>query len=118
MANLKTLLSASITAGLLGAGIAHAADGNPFQSQALGKGFMLADAGKMADGKCGANKQADGKCGGEKKAEAKCGADKKMQDGKCGADKTREAMTEKKKDGKCGEGKCGANKMKKETPQS
>lgn len=121
MANLKTLVSASITAGLLSAGAVHAADGNPFQSQTLEKGFMLADnhadktpegkcgGDKKADGKCGGDKKADGKCGGDKKADGKCGADKKMKDGKCGGDKAK-----KMKDGKCGEGKCGANKAKKD----
>ncbi len=46
MSNLKTLVSASFTAGLLSTGMANAADGNPFQSQLLEKGFMLAEAGK------------------------------------------------------------------------
>lgn len=121
MANLKTIVSVSITAGLLSAGMAHAADSNPFQSQALEKGFMLADnhmekggegmmGDKKADGKCGADKKADGKCGADKKADGKCGSDKKMKDGKCGGDKTKAMSTDKKKDGKCGEGKCGANK--------
>ena len=100
MANLKTLVSASFTAGLLSAGMAHAADGNPFQSQSLEKGFMLAEA--STDAKTPAV--------GDKKADAKCGADKKMKDGKCGGDKVKEM--DKKTDGKCGEGKCGANKAK------
>lgn len=106
MANLKTIVSASITAGLLSAGMAHAADSNPFQSQALAKGFMIADATTDA-------KPADGMMG-DKKADGKCGADKKMKDGKCGGDKTKAMSTDKKKDGKCGEGKCGANKAKKD----
>lgn len=101
MANLKTLVSASFTAGLLSAGMAHAADGNPFQSQSLEKGFMLAEAGTDAKAAPAA---------GDKKADAKCGADKKMKDGKCGGDKVKEM--DKKTDGKCGEGKCGANKAK------
>ena len=101
MANLKTLVSASFTAGLLSAGMAHAADGNPFQSQSLEKGFMLAEAGTDAKAAPAA---------GDKKADAKCGADKKMKDGKCGGDKAKEM--DKKTDGKCGEGKCGANKAK------
>ncbi len=105
MANLKTLVSASFTAGLLSAGMAHAADGNPFQSQSLEKGFMLAEA--STDAKTPA--------AGDKKADAKCGADKKKKDGKCGGDKVKEM--DKKTDGKCGEGKCGA-RMKKDTPQS
>lgn len=111
MANLKTIVSVSITAGLLSAGMAHAADSNPFQSQALEKGFMLADnhMEKGGEGMMG-DKKADGKCGADKKADGKCGADKKMKDGKCGGDKTKAMSTDKKKDGKCGEGKCGANK--------
>lgn len=101
MSNLKTLVSASFTAGLLSTGTANAADGNPFQSQLLEKGFMLAEAGKAPET--------------DKKTEGKCGGDKKMKDGKCGGDKAKDA--DKKKDGKCGEGKCGA-RMKKDTPQS
>ena len=78
MANLKTLVSASLTAGLLSAGIAHAADGNPFQSQQLESGFLLAANDKMPEGSCGGDKA---------KQEGSCGADKmgKQAEGSCGA---------------------------------
>jgi len=76
---------------------------NPFASQMLDKGYMVAS----AEGKCGGMKEAEGKCGG-KKAEGKCGG--KKAEGKCGGKKA-----DKSKEGKCGgakepEGKCGGKK--------
>lgn len=67
MANLKALVSVLLTAGLLSAGIAHAADGNPFQSQQLESGFLLAANDKMPEGNCGGDKKmGEGKCGASK----------------------------------------------------
>jgi uncharacterized low-complexity protein len=78
---------------------------NPFGTQSMGKGYMVA----AMDGKCGgAAKAKDGKCGGTngdamKAEEGKTSAEKaKAKDGKCGGAKA--------KDGKCGEGKCGGKK--------
>lgn len=115
------------------------AAGNPFAMQMLEHGYMVADAAKAPDGKCGAAKTPvkvkDGKCAGnkepavEKTKDGKCAANKdaeKVKDGKCAADKkampedktssasepVKDAATGKTKDGKCGEGKCGANKGK------
>jgi uncharacterized low-complexity protein len=49
--------------------LASAAD-NPFAMQSLDRGYMVAQAGKTAEGKCG-----QGKCGAMNKAtENKCGA--------------------------------------------
>lgn len=69
----KTLIAAAVgtafVAGMTAAPLASAAD-NPFAMQSLDKGYMVAQAGKTADGKCG-----QGKCGGMNKAtENKCGA--------------------------------------------
>lgn len=78
--NLVSLAVGSAFAAIALSPVTHAAD-NPFGANKLDAGYLLAQADKMKDGKCG---------------EAKCGADKKA--------------TEKKKDGKCGEAKCGADK--------
>ena len=69
----KNLIAAAVgtafVAGMTAAPIASAAE-NPFAMQSLDKGYMVAQAGKPADGKCG-----QGKCGGMNKAtENKCGA--------------------------------------------
>ncbi len=126
MSSKKALVSVAVGsafAATLGmAPIASAAE-NPFAMQSMGKGYMLAQAGKMADGKCGMGKSGaammdankDGKVSKEeftkhheamfeKKDANKDGVlDKdemgKMMDGKCGGAKA-EAM----------EGKCGGAK--------
>lgn len=72
----------------------HAAE-NPFALKSLSSGYMVADADKMKDGKCGT-----GKCSAEKM--------KKMKDGKCGTGK---CSAEKAKDAVCGaEASCAAEK--------
>ena len=102
------------------------ADGNPFAMQTLKHGYMVAEADKAKDGKCGAAempaKTKDGECAGNKaKAkDGKCGGAKeqdKAKDGKCAANKKdmtddKSSSKTKAKDGKCGEGKCAANKGK------
>ena len=108
---LSLALGTAFTFSLATSPVVNAAE-NPFSMQSLDKGYMVADANKMKDGKCG-----EGKCGASKtKAktkDAKCGGDMekdaagKMKDGKCGD-------AAKMKDGKCGEGKCGASKTKTE----
>lgn len=69
----KTLIAAAVgtafVAGMTAAPLASAAD-NPFAMQSLDRGYMVAQAGKTAEGKCG-----QGKCGAMNKAtENKCGA--------------------------------------------
>lgn len=67
---------------------------NPFAIKSLSSGYMVADASKAKDGKCGT-----GKCGANKnKAEAAGSADK-AKEGSCHADKA-------------GEGSCSADKAK------
>lgn len=78
------------------------ASDNPFGMTQLSSGYMVADATKAQEGKCG-----EGKCGAAdaKAKEGKCGAaDAKAKEGKCGA------ADAKAKEGKCGEGKCGAKR--------
>ncbi|MHB1053852.1 MAG: HvfA family oxazolone/thioamide-modified RiPP metallophore [Thiobacillus sp.] len=79
-------LTLALTAALGTAGIAYAANGNPFALNDLSQGYQVAQTEKTKDGKCG-----EGKCGGTKNTQA---ADPKA------------------KEGKCGEGKCGATKQK------
>jgi len=71
-----TLALGSALAASLASAPTTAAD-NPFGSQSMGKGYMVA----AAEGKCGGAKAKDGKCG-----EGKCGGAKNT-DGKCGAKK-------------------------------
>lgn len=91
-------LGAALTGGMLGAGIANAAE-NPFGLSELGGGYM-----QVADS------HMEGKCGGAKPAttEGKCGAvpDAKAKEGKCGGVAEEKPKAE---EGKCGESKCGAN---------
>ncbi len=130
MSSKKTLMSAAVGsafAATLGAAPIASAAENPFAMQSLDRGYMVAQTGKMSDGKCG-----QGKCGGMNKAsENKCGAAMMdaNKDGKVSKEefmKAHEAMfsnmdankdgsidkTEmgKMMDGKCGEGKCGGTK--------
>jgi len=110
----KTLFVAALgtafAAGLSAVPAASAAE-NPFKLAGLSAGYQVADAGKPAEGKCGAAKPAEGKCG------AKAGDDAKAREGKCGAAKSAEGKCgakarddAKMKEGKCGEGKCGGQK--------
>lgn len=105
---------------------APAAADNPFGSQSMSKGYMVAAMdgkcggatkakdGKCGEGKCGGTKMKDGKCGGQgdaNKAEQGKTTMEKAKDGKCGDGKCGGAMAKPKaKDGKCGEGKCGGKK--------
>lgn len=123
MASNNPLISIAVgsafAAALAAAPITSAAE-NPFAMQPLDKGYMLAQAGKMGEGKgdknCKADADQDGKVSKEEfikhheamfdmKDTNKDGfIDKdemaKMMDGKCGGMKAGE--------GKCGAGKCGA----------
>jgi uncharacterized low-complexity protein len=71
MSSKKTLISTAVGsafAASLGAAPAASAAENPFAMQSLDQGYMLAQAGKMGDGKCGM-----GKCGGTMMDENKDG---------------------------------------------
>jgi uncharacterized low-complexity protein len=110
----KTLFAAALgtafAAGLAAAPAASAAD-NPFKLVGLSAGYQVADAGKSAEGKCGAARSVEGKCGAKAKSDAKAGEGKcgatKSTEGKCGAKARDDA---KMKEGKCGEGACGGQK--------
>ena len=120
----------------------HAAE-NPFALKSLSSGYMLADADKMKDGKCGTGKcsaakmkaMKDGSCSGDKAKEASCYAAKSTENvcgveatcaaqGTCSAgmmktkakDMTKE-MTDKVKGsmGRMKEGSCSADKAKEGT---
>lgn len=126
MSSKKTLITAAVGtafAATLGASpIASAAD-NPFAMQSLDRGYQVAQAGKMDDGKCG-----QGKCGAMKgkAAENKCGAAMMdaNQDGKVSKEefmKAHEAMfdtmdankdgvLDKSEMGKMMQGMCGGTK--------
>lgn len=103
--NLAIVLGTAMTATLGAAGALQAAD-STFAMQTLSSGYMLAQADKAKEGKCGgasSGKAKDGKCGERKCDKAKDG---KCGEGKCGGAKNTQA-TSKSKDGKCGEGKYG-----------
>ncbi len=69
----------------------HAAE-NPFALKSLSSGYMVADAEKMKDGKCGTDKcsAAKKKAMADKAKEGNCSADK-MKEGNCSAEKMKEA---------------------------
>ena len=104
---LSIALGSVFVASMAVSSVASAAQ-NPFAMASLDNGYMVAQADKAKEGKCG-----EGKCGGDKakagdKAkEGKCGGDK-AKEGKCGGDKAKAG--DKAKEGKCGEGKCGGAK--------
>lgn len=77
----------------------HAVE-NPFALKSLSSGYMVADADKMKDGKCGTGKcsAAKKKAMTEKAKEGACSTDK-MKEGACSAEKMKE-------------GACSADKMK------
>jgi len=85
---------------------------NPFAIKSLSSGYMVADAEKTKDGKCGTGKcsAARKKAMEEKAAEGSCSADK-AKEGSCHADKA----ADKSKEGSCSadkakEGSCHADK--------
>jgi len=107
-----TLALGSAIAASLAAAPVSAAE-NPFAAQSMDKGYMVAEADKAKEGKCGGKKDKEGKCGAKAK-EGKCGGEK-AKEGKCGGKKNAadEAANKKMmKEGKCGEGKCGAKNLK------
>tara|TARA_R110002049_G_scaffold273438_1_gene451175 strand:+ start:321 stop:512 length:192 start_codon:yes stop_codon:yes gene_type:complete len=57
-----TTLTLALTAAIGTAGIAYAAESNPFALNDLSQGYQVAQAEKAKDGKCG-----EGKCGASKK---------------------------------------------------
>ena len=78
---LSIALGTVFVASMAASSIASAAQ-SPFAMASLDKGYMVAEADKAKEGKCG-----EGKCGGDKKAkEGKCGGDK-AKEGKCGGAK-------------------------------
>ncbi len=101
-----TLALGSAIAASLAAAPVSAAE-NPFAAQSMDKGYMVADADKAKEGKCGAKKDKEGKCGGKKSAEDEAANKKMMKEGKCGEGK---CGAKNLKEGKCGEGKCGGKK--------
>ncbi len=94
---LTLALGTAFAASFAVAPVAKAAD-NPFAMDSLKSDYQVVDeAGKKADGKCGATKgmsKADREANAKMMGEGKCG------EGKCGVKNVKE--------GKCGEGKCGA----------
>ena len=109
---LNLALGSAIAATL---GIPSASAGeNPFVSQPLAKGYMIAaaeadkPAAKATESKCGGmKKKMDGKCG-MKKREGKCGGMKrKMKDGSCGDMKSDGGA--KKPEAKAKDASCGAS---------
>lgn len=71
---------------------------NPFALKPLSSGYMVADADKAGEGKCGAEKKAEGSCGGDKAKEGACHADK-SKEGSCHADKSKEGSCHADKEG-------------------
>lgn len=74
---------------------------NPFALKTLTSGYMVADADKMKDGKCGtaqcgankakmSEKASEASCNADKAKEASCKADK-AKESSCSADKAKEA---------------------------
>jgi len=104
----ETKLLTAIGAAIATLAFAPAQAANPFAVTALPQGYMVAQADKAKDAKCGGDaKAAEAKCGEAKAKDAKCGGDAKAKDAKCGGAKK---VDTKAKDGKCGEGKCGSAK--------
>jgi uncharacterized low-complexity protein len=97
------IIGSAFVASIASAGI-HAAE-NPFAIKSLSSGYMVADAEKVKDGKCGTgkcsaarkkameDKAAEGSCSADKAKEASCHADKaadKAKEASCSADKAKE----------------------------
>lgn len=124
MSSKKTLISAAVgtafVATIGAAPLASAAE-NPFAMQSLDQGYMVAQAGKMGEGKCGGMKAGEGRCGMTMMDANKDGKISKEEftkhheamfatmdankDGSISKDEMGKMM-----DGKCGEGKCGGMK--------
>jgi uncharacterized low-complexity protein len=124
MSSKKTLISATVgtafVATLGAAPLASAAE-NPFAMQSLDQGYMVAQAGKMGEGKCGGMKAGEGRCGMTMMDANKDGKISKEEftkhhdamfatmdankDGSISKDEMGKMM-----DGKCGEGKYGGMK--------
>lgn len=93
---LSLMIGTAFVASVAAANV-HAAE-NPFAMKTLSSGYMVAEADKMKDGKCGTGKcsaemkakQAkeakEGSCSADKKAEGSCSADKKAKEGSCSGD--------------------------------
>ncbi|RME32930.1 MAG: hypothetical protein D6786_09135 [Gammaproteobacteria bacterium] len=95
--SLATAIGTTFVIGLAGQAVAEG--GNPFSMTELDSGYMVADKGAKAEGKCGTNSKA---AAAKKKADGKCGT------GKCGANKARaKAKAAKEADGNCGGNKAG-----------
>lgn len=77
-----TLALGSAVAASLAAAPVSAAE-NPFAAQAMANGYLVAEADKAPEGKCGGKKAKEGKCGAKAK-EGKCGG-AKAKEGKCGS---------------------------------
>lgn len=116
----RTLISAAVGSAFavtLGAAPAAIAAENPFAMQPLNKGYMVADAGKMRDGKCGV-----GKCGAAMMDENKDGKVSKEEFTKhheaifTQMDANKDGFVDKdemaKMRSKAMEGKCGGGMMK------
>ncbi len=102
---LALILSTALATTLLAAP-AYAAD-NPFAT-ATNRTYVLADADKAGEAKCGAGMGGTAKCGAmnmEAEPKAKKAAHKKAR---------KDAAANKKmmEEGKCGEGKCGTKNLK------
>jgi uncharacterized low-complexity protein len=124
MTSKKTLISAAVGtafAATLGAAPIASAAENPFAMQSLDQGYMLAQAGKMGDGKCGGMKAGDGKCGMSMADDNKDGKVSKEEADKMHAsmfanmDANKDGFIDKDEmgkmmGGKCGMGKCGGAK--------
>ncbi len=95
----------------------HAAE-NPFALKSLSSGYMVAEADKMKDGKCGTGKcsaakkkmMKEGSCHGDKAKEGSCTSAKSSEavfgvEASCAAEKAEKAMKGK-------EGNCSASKAK------
>lgn len=92
-------VGAAVVASTLSAVPAFASGDNPFATQDLAGGFMLAE---KAEGACGEGKCGEGNCGGKGPSSDDESSDegKAAQEGSCGEKKAES-------EGKCGEGKCG-----------
>ena len=90
---LSLMVGTAFVASMAAANV-HAAE-NPFATKTLSSGYMVAEADKMKDGKCGTGKCSaemkakmakEGSCSADKKAEGSCSADKKAKEGSCSGD--------------------------------
>lgn len=114
---IATGLGLAVAATALSASINANAAQNPFTTQSLSAGYVVADAaeGKCGEAKCGASmgmSEKDKAAMNDKaKADGKCGASKAAvkaeKEGNCGASK---AAGDMKKDKMKKEGSCGASK--------